>query len=298
MTIGYSWEGLWWQEVIDPASVIGDPPQWLYQPAMLIAFLLSLYQWILSKNKVWLLCSLMIFVSIGSIPYLHYRNEAFGAPARDGLLIYWGLPFLWSSIMLVAASICSIIVSKKDRYVLFIAYAVMLVNILIRLRPFRPTSEIYSLIGPWGAGVIFAGFFCVILCAKKSLCTRYAATLAVLHGLVLYGISGLFGIGTFLYADISTDVLWKMFFGGFHHPPALLAAVAMVLSAFIYDYWQRPVVVGVVYASVLYGMANIWLTEEAKMAVMEQCIAVISCAVCAWVLFRIQKYAQKGIVEI
>jgi hypothetical protein len=298
MTIGFVWEGLWWQEVIDPASVWGDPPQWMYQPLMLIAWAASLHQWIRTKNKTWFVCAAVLSISLLNIPYLHYRNQIHGAPSRSGLVVYWALPYVWSSIMMITVSICSIIRAKKDQYVQLMAYAIILVNVLIRLRPLRPTADIYSLIGPWGTGIVFAILFVVILSASHTFIGRLGATKAVAAGLMLYAASGLCGVATFFFAGIPMDVLWQMLLGGYRHPPAILTSAALLVAALSFDVRKSPVFSALVFALMAYGFANVWTEEGGQLTFSEQSIAALATMFGAYASFQLYKIARKSIVSV
>ncbi|MCF7844293.1 MAG: hypothetical protein K9M03_00500 [Kiritimatiellales bacterium] len=288
--VGIAWEGLWWQEIIDAYSIFGDPPQLLYHTSILIMLLIALRESQKPHQKIWGIISILLILLLINIPLTYYVNSIFGVPSRYGLIIYWGAPYIFTSIFSIGICIFLLKIIKQKSYnkwnplLQYAIYASILMHLLIRLRPFRPTSTVHDVIGFWGPGVIIAAFIFVLLFAKKTIDSKYSATKTTFVTLSLYSLIGLLGIWTFSIAKISAEIWQNMLLGGFTHPPTVLSSLSLIVCALIIDMKTfsariKVLIASVVQAGLLYGAANFFIAPVASYGKLEFLTAVISAAI-------------------
>ncbi|MDZ4296082.1 MAG: hypothetical protein U1A16_01795, partial [Patescibacteria group bacterium] len=239
------------------------PPHLLLYVSVLALVGIAGYAWHKSKSSAWkrFLAFLLLIPLAAPLDELWHR--LLGKEAIESPLIIWSPPHLLLIGGLLGSLAALIIILKSDRasgarqFFESLAFGTLLGAGFLFLVPTFPTGP-YELLGFWGAGITAALLMGVLFLAQILTPGTGEATSAVIVFFVLLA------IGPFFERQVAPGINIPVY----TYPPLWIVAAGLLLPALFLDIVRRPsfvlrgAVAGLLYASMLFGVALFFLPSE------------------------------------
>lgn len=285
--IGAMWEAFWWHEFIT-IELFGAPPHLLYHIPLPIALTAAIFHWVYYKKSAYKWIILGLLFAILSIPYGIWWHMHFDLSNRFNLSLYTSSHYLVFGLLhfvitiLLAQQLPYEGLQKKTQTIIgTLLYAELLINALIRIRPFYPTGGVHALWGFWGVGVITFLLLGIFVFGQHAIRARWSATYIALWYILIYCFHWIIGWMTFYYFDQSITPITNMIFGGFRDSPFWITSlgilfVGMVLDATNNYATYRLFGIGFMYAAFVYGLGVLFIPIDFQYSFASSVIAMIA----------------------
>jgi len=279
--IGALWEAFWWHEFVG-FDLFGAPPHFLYHLPVLALSVMNFQRWLKEKKGTWLVLGILFVLILLNVPLQLLWNAEYGIPSRSGLEAYWSFPYTLPTLSFMGIGMLLFRQAKNDALARSMVLAWILAFLFAKARPFRPTGDVFAVWGPWGAGVIYFGFFLLVLIAKQTERDKWLAFRSIFFHTILLLISGAFALVTLVFFGKPTDIFWQILLGGFRHPPGWVTTLSLFGSAIWLDYAHRgnghmqSIVAALIGSIVLYGSTPYVLGIEYRLSLATVLVCIVS----------------------
>lgn len=268
-----TWDA-WWHVALGRES-FWSPPHLLLYFSTILAISLGLSTWYKTRKSIWRnLAMALVFVPL-SAPFDELWHTIFGEEAVNSLLIMWSPPHLVLIGSILASFIFLLPLIEKDpdrqaRTMLGALIFAAIYNLLLFvIAPFEPL-HVHHLLGFWGAGIVSLVLGMVILSAQRWISGFGAAFLTSLVILALQAI------------NFSEQISPNLNIAPHDHPHSWIIVFSLLIPALAIDLlrdkplWLKGTVWGILWGSILYGLAGIWFDPQFQYSTAEALQAVIS----------------------